>query len=225
MENNIGAQERATMYEIFSAQYLVVPSEEFMAKGLEAFNLSKDIFDISFDSLIKEAKVRLDEEVDKVEQDYFDHFLVPISKNYIPLRESHLTGARRLHKGEKIKNNRTGWKFSTDSSDLVYNLNLAYDSVGFKVESLKISKDLYFLNKIDYLGYELAFMAYLNLSEDQAKEENKAGWRKLQKDFIKDHLLGFLEKYVEISEDRSNSYYKELGKTILDFVKWDLSLE
>lgn len=225
---NVLAMDRGAIYEILASQYLVLPNKENISELQESFKLAEEIFtEISFEDFRDELNNRYNriEHIEDLEQEYYDHFVVPVSKNFIPVRESHLEDARRILKGEKIKNNRTGWKFGTDGTELVYNLNLAYDSVGFKVEEIQISKDLYFLNKIDYIGYELAFMAYLAFSEEGADEENKPKWRKLQKDFLESHLVKFMEKYNEISMDRSNKYYSTLSKLVLDFVKWDLSFE
>lgn len=76
--------------------------------------------------------------------------------------------------------------------------------------------------KVDHLGFELAFMAFLNEQEEESEEN--INWYKLQTLFLNDHLLNFIQKYREISLDKSKGFYSNLSIVTESFIKWDLGL-
>ena len=81
----------------------------------------------------------------------------------------------------------------------------------------------------DHIALELEFMAHLarltTASIDNGKPEFALGYLKLQKEFLKDHLLRwagkFSEKLMANSEKREVDFYYALGMMLESYIKLD----
>lgn len=224
-EFDITAEERSGMYQLLAACYLQTPNEENTKLILELIEGARDIFsEIDFSNLLEESKTRYElikenpEAIEVLKQEYFDHTIIPVSPNFIPPYESSIKGATPA-KDKGGKRNKSGWNYNKASGASAYNTELAYKTVGFNPDKLNHSNDLKTSKKPDHIGYELAFMAYLN--SQQIHEEEDINWYKLQSQFLSEHLLDFSIKYSEISSEKANGFYKALSDVLISFIRWD----
>ena len=222
----ITSKERSVMYQLLASFYLQTPTLEKIKLEYDMLLNAKEIFpEVNFDNLIEEAKERLqkiNENADFIEQiklEFYDHIFTQISGNYIPPYESSIIGAKKSQKVSR--KNKGGWDYNKSPGATLYNVELAYKTVGFAPNKLNVSEELRGI-KIDHLGFELAFMAFFNEQEEESEEN--INWYKLQTHFLNDHLKNFVQKYSEISLDKSKGYYSNLSVATEDFINWDLSL-
>lgn len=236
-DKKVSAMDRGALYELIASLYLQLPTVENVGQVLEAFTNAEEVFeDIDFSKLIYEARERKEklaedtEYIEELKQEYYDHFVVPITSSFIPPYESFIKGATKLPPG-KGRKNKGGWQYNTSQNLIDYNVRLAYNSVGFNPENLNITAELPYGNKRDHLGLELAFMAYLCHMEHEAflEEQTEEGherkslkWHKLQGQFLREHLLEFVETYTEIAMEKASPFYKALAEVLRDYVNWDL---
>ena len=220
----ITSKESSVMYQLLASFYLQTPTLERIKLEYDMLLYANEIFlDVNFDNLIEEAKERLqkiNENADFIEQiklEFYDHIFTQISSKYIPPYESSIIGARKSQKVSR--KNKGGWDYNKSSGATLYNVELAYKTVGFAPNKLNVSEELR-ATKSDHLGFELAFMAFLNEQEEESKEN--INWYKLQTLFLKDHLKSFIQKYSEISLDKSKGFYSSLSVVTKDFINWDL---
>jgi TorA maturation chaperone TorD len=98
----------------------------------------------------------------------------------------------------------------------------AYRMVGFE-------KPKEYSEPEDHIAMELEFMAHLarltTASIDNGKADFALGYLKLQKEFLKDHLLRwvgkFSDKLMKNSEKREVDFYYALGMMLESFIKLD----
>ncbi len=220
----ITSKERSVMYQLLASFYLQTPTLEKIKLEYDMLVNAKEIFpEVNFDNLIEETKERLEklnDNADFIEQiklEFYDHIFTQISSKYIPPYESSIIGAKKSQRVSK--KNKGGWDYNKTSGATLYNVELAYKTVGFAPNNLNVSEELRGI-KIDHLGFELAFMAFLNEQEEESDEN--INWYKLQTLFLKDHLNNFVQKYSEISLDKSKGFYSNLSVATRDFINWDL---
>lgn len=225
---NISKIDKAGLYEVLASSYIQLPTTDNIKQVYIALKEAEEVFkEIDLSKLIIEAKDRMDkikddpEKIKDLEQDYYDHFLVPITSYYIPPYESSLKGAIKVAPGQGRKN-KGGWRYNQYPGELGYNVKMAYESVGFDPKDLNIIQELKHEKKMEHLGFELAFMAYLSISEYESEEEVAYKWNGLQTQFLKEHLLEFVNNYWEISKEKAKPFYKALSEVIKDYVNWDL---
>jgi len=223
----ISSKERSVMYQLLASFFLQTPTASKIKLEYEMLLNAKEIFaDVDFYNLIDEAKERIDkvnENADYIEEiklQYYDHINIPISPYFIPPYESSIIGAKRSKKVSR--KNKGGWDYNKASGAIAFNVELAYKTVGFAPSKLNVSDELRGTKKIDHLGFELAFMAFLNEQEEESDEN--INWYKLQTLFLNDHLLKFIQKYREISLEKSKGFYSNLFSVAESFVRWDLGL-
>jgi TorA maturation chaperone TorD len=224
-DNMIRAGERSVMYQLLASFYLQTPSVEKIKLELELLQDAKEIFtEVDFYELIEEAKDRYEQvyvnldAIDLIKQEHYDYLSVPISPNFVPPYESSIVGAKKSK--NTGKRNKGGWDYNKNSGVSTFNVELAYKTVGFNPSKLNISQDLKRTTRIDHIGFELAFMAFLNEGEEESDEN--VNWYKLQTQFLNDHLMDFTGKYSEILSERSNGFYSNLSKMTASFIRWDL---
>lgn len=227
----ISAKDRGAIYEIFASLYLNTINKNNIDNILQALQqIESTVKNIELTELIKVLE-RTKTEIkagrksfEELEQDYYDHFLVPQRGNYIPAYESFIAEAREVE--DVLKKGKYKWKYNTSQDFIKYNLKAAYDSVGFNPLELSVVKQLSQQNKIDFLGFELAFMAYLNksqaIAEARDQSSNSEKWFNLQSQFLKEHLSNFIGKYSRIANDKANLFYKNLSKVLSEFIENDI---
>lgn len=81
----------------------------------------------------------------------------------------------------------------------------------------------------DHLGIELDFMANLALKSldchNSSNEEQSLYWLKISQQFISEHLLKWLPKYVKaLTRVDYSKYYNTMAELLLNFIKTDFSI-
>lgn len=220
----IKSSEKAALYEMFASFFLQIPNKtniEELPSVLE--EVSEILPMIDFKSLIEPIK-----ELKDFKQDYYDHFFVPATKNYIPPYESALVEAD-IKEGSK----KTKWKYGSLWTKSTYHVSMCYESVGFNPFELEMEEGLKSSKVPDHIGFELAFMAYLSMKEaayeeialeDRTEEdiENANRWNKLRKQFLQEHLQKFVSIYYKIAEGKFNPFYLQLLNILNSYIEWDL---
>lgn len=222
--NLITAMERSTMYQLLASFYLQTPSIEKIEFQLQLLKEAKEIFiDVDFHNLIDELedrykRVKVDKDaIEDIKQEHYDYLSVPISPYFVPPYESSIVGAKKSK--SQGKRNRSGWDYNKTFGVTTFNVDLAYKTVGFNPMKLNVSDDLKG-TRVDHIGFELAFMAFLNEQEEES--DRNINWYKLQTQFLEEHLIKFSDKYKEILSDKSNGFYSSLSKVLASFIRWDL---
>lgn len=239
MDNiQINSFERSALYEIFASLYLQIPTIDTV-QGIPSIleEASKILSSIDFEPLIEEAQERSkrvdgeDNTVKALQEEYYDHFFVPSTKHYIPPYESAVVEATVKNGRKNIK-----WKYGSLWTNSTYHVSQCYDSVGFNPWDLNIGEGLKQSKVPDHIGFQLAFMAYLCYKEaicneliienetntDKEKEAAKM-WKKLQKQFLEEHLQKFVLSYYEIAKDKFNPFYLQVMNAVNRYIEWDLA--
>lgn len=225
MEYSITSKERSAMYQLLASFFLQLPTIEKIQLDHEMLLGASEIFeDVNLEDLVLEAEKRLqavsedEKNIGRIQQEFHDHLNVPISAYYVPPCESSLEGAKKAER--KSKKNKDGWLYNKSSGATRLNVELAYKAVGFDHTGLNVCQELVGTKKTDHLGFELAFMAFLNEGEEDS--QGNINWNKLQTRFLNDHLKGFSKKYREISLDKSNRFYQCVAEAVESLINWDL---
>ena len=220
----IKPSERAILYEMFASLFLQTPTKEKIEGLPSIFEEISEILPMidlkSFEASIKELR--------DFKQEYYDHFFVPSTKNYIPPYESAVIDAT-IKSGDKKKK----WKYGSLWTNSTYHVSMCYEAVGFNPFELQIEEGLKASKVPDHIGFELAFMGYLSLQEasyeeipleDRTKEdiENINKWDKLQEQFLKEHLQKFVSLYYEIAKEKFNPFYLQLLNILNSYIELDL---
>jgi putative dimethyl sulfoxide reductase chaperone len=153
--------------------------------------------------------------VEKVKQEFYDSFFVPMSGRYVPSFESALrnyTGGRKR-------------AFGPLSSSEGSHVAQCYAAVGFYPWGLEVFAPLREIRLPDHIGFELAFMATLCSSEILAWEnrelEKVNQWQNLQKQFLKEHLNEWLPHFAEAMRENAPGYYAKVAKAAKQWVNTD----
>lgn len=237
-KNQIQSFERAALYEIFASFYLQIPTIDTV-QGIPSMlqEASKVLSSVDFEPLIEEAQGRNklvdddDKHIKFLQQQYYDHFFIPSTKNYIPPYESAVVEAV-IKEGRK----NTKWKYGSLWSNSTYHVSMCYDSVKFNPWDLNIEEGLKQSKVPDHIGFQLAFMAYLchketicnelaleNNPKVEKEKEAAEKWNKLQKQFLEEHLQKFVLSYCEIAKEKCNPFYLQVINTVRDYIEWDLA--
>src|SRR5699024_4671894 len=77
----------------------------------------------------------------------------------------------------------------------------------------------------DNIGYEFSFMAFLTHKElialENEDEEIAKKWNKLQKDFLKDHLLAWVKDFAKLTEEKQEGLYSFLANMAAKWIDLD----
>ncbi|OZV11193.1 hypothetical protein CIW83_15915 [Tissierella sp. P1] len=204
------AKKRLELYEFLSFSFLNTPSEELL-------NLIKDNSS-QFEELTEDKIDSIEEkDLDYFIQEYYDRFFVPTSKLFVPPHESAI-------RNKDIKNGKISYG-KLDSQE-TFHVKACYEIVDFKIDQLNAFKPLKDNHYPDHIAFELAFLVYLANSELLALEngmsEKANKWRKLQKDFLVEHLSKWIEAYAILSKERGEGLYSYLTNISAKWIALDL---
>lgn len=151
--------------------------------------------------------------VEKVQQEFYDCFFVPMSGQYVPPFESAL---QHFKPGVK----RPFGSLNSPEGDHVAK---CYAAVGFNPWELNIFAPLREVRLPDHIGFELAFMAMLCTSEISAGENNQLEevlkWQETEKQFLKEHLVLWVPQFTQAMDEIASGYYAEAAKAVEQWVK------
>lgn len=155
------------------------------------------------------------EAVERVKQEYYDCFFVPMSGKFVPPFESTL---RNFKPGIKRP-------FSSLSSPEGNHVGNCYAAAGFYPWGLNIFDPLREIRLPDHIGFELSFMAMLCTSEILAWENNRVEealkWQDTEKKFLTEHLIQWVPKFTQAMNEIAPGYYSEAAKVVEQWVQCD----
>ncbi|MEW6622304.1 MAG: molecular chaperone TorD family protein [Bacillota bacterium] len=204
---------RAGIYETLARGFLKEPDSSFATRLGELLEILRPLLDLD---LILEDCYIYDQEL--LTQEYYDRIFVPSSGKYVPPFESAIVG--RMAAGDILS-------YGPLNGSETRHVLACYRSVGFNHEELEIFKPVRYLRLADYLGFELAFAAYLCYAQagEDRSEAAHYKWQELQKIFIEQHLGRWCKDYASLVEIAAPGFYVVLSKLAAAWVVYDLNSE
>lgn len=203
------AKRRFEIYEFLSYCLLNEPTENL----IELIRNRKDFFE----QLEMNLDFLDDYNIEDIKQEYYDRFFVPTSKIFVPPYESAIRN-RKMKKG-RIEYGRL-------DSENTFHVKACYEMVDFKVEELKAFAPLKANHYPDHLAFELSFITSLvNFQINALKnddEERASRWRKLQRDFIMEHISKWIGDYAALVEGKEKGLYSFICRMISLWIEEDM---
>lgn len=204
------AKKRLELYEFLSFSFLNIPSEEFLTLINDN---SQDFGELTHEKI----DFLQEKDLDYFTQEYYDRFFVPTSELFVPPHESAI-------RNRKVKNDKISYG-KLDSQD-TFHVKACYEIVDFKVEKLNAFQPLRDNHYPDHIAFELAFLTYLVNFEVLALEsefiEKANKWRKLQRDFIVEHLSKWIRDYANLTKEKGEGLYSYLSNISARWIDLDL---
>lgn len=204
------AEKRLEIYEFLSYSYLNIPSNELLDLIQKSSNDLRNLTGTSLDFM--EGK-----DIDYFIQEYYDRFFVPTSKLFVPPYESAIRN-KKNKKGKVV--------YGKLDSEETFHVKACYEMVDFKVEELNGFKPLKENHFPDHIAFEMSFLTYLISLEKSSleKEDNLRArqWRKLQKDFLADHISKWIREYARLSNEKGVGLYSYLSNIAANWTDMDL---
>ncbi|MEG2517389.1 MAG: molecular chaperone TorD family protein [Raoultibacter sp.] len=190
-------QDCAGVYEEFAKIFLNEPTDESIGQARAFLRMFQEDDPLSSERATEDAL-----EGAALQQRYYDRFLVPSSKWYIPLSENSVKRACLTD---------AGWVFGpTTGPDSLHVLE-CYHAAHFDFRALRGFAPLVESVRADALVVEVTFMAYLRQHEAQsASGEDASRWNCFAQQFLAAHLGGWLGKVVTIMDSTENDFYFEV---------------
>ena len=208
------AASRQKVYSFIADIFLREPSSARWAEQRQALAefLKETGETLTFGDLVPEDYSKA---VEKVQQEFYDCFFVPMSGHYVPPFESALLNYKS---GERKP-------FGLLNSQEANHVAECYAKVGFYPWELNVFGPLKEIRLPDHIGFELSFMAILCASEILAWEneqmENVQKWQMVQKQFLKEHLIQWLPQFSQAMQEIAQGYYAEAAKVAEQWVRSD----
>jgi len=215
------AQSRSHIYTFLAGIFLQEPNVSQFPHYFEALqDLLKEVETepAPWGMVIPEDK---DAFIERLRQEYYDCFFVPMSGQYVPPYESALLNYRA---GEKKP-------FGSLNSMEASHVAACYAAVDFHPQELRVFAPLQEIQMPDHVGFELAFMAMLCVREQMAwnketfNKENRVEalkWQTLQLQFLQEHLSQWMENFARALQDLAPGYYAQAARAAELWVASDL---
>jgi putative dimethyl sulfoxide reductase chaperone len=199
-------QTRLQVYELLASCVLSEPTGDSLAAAGTLFS-----------HLLPALQLPVPDQA-AVRQEYYDRLFVPMSRRYVPPFESAIRG-RTARKG-----GRPG--YGPLMGPAACEVGAAYAAVGFDPAVLTIYEPIRGLRMPDFLGFELAFMAFL-VKEQAAADasgatEQAQRWHSLQRQFLEEHLTGWTADLATLAGEAGPGFYAELYQAIHAWATSDL---
>lgn len=204
------AKKRFELYEFLSFSFLNIPSQELL-------NLIKT--NSQYLEELTDDKIDFFEEknLSYFIQEYYDRFFVPTSKLFVPPYEAAI-------RNKKLRNGKT--EYGKLDSQETFHVKACYEMVDFKVEGLNGFEPLIDNHYPDHIAFELAFLTSLVNFEISALEkgmiEKANKWKKLEKDFLVEHLTQWIEDYFLLAKEKGEGLYSYLIGIVARWIDLDL---
>jgi len=212
----MNAQSRENIYTLLASIFLQEPTASQFPQYIEALrDLLKEVgtYPGKVDVGIPEDD---DAFVERLRQDYFDCFFVPMSGKYVPPYESALLNYRA---GERKP-------FGILNSMEASHVAACYAAVNFHPQMLHVFAPLKDIHLPDHVGFELAFMAMLCAAEQVAWDKKNPvealKWQTFELQFLREHLSQWLENFAQALLDLAPGYYAQAARTAENWVALDL---
>jgi TorA maturation chaperone TorD len=204
------AKKRLEIYEFLSFSFLNAPSQELL-------NLIKDNSEYLKELTIDKIDFLEEKNLDYFTQEYYDRFFVPTSKLFVPPYEAAI-------RNKKVGNGKVYYG-KLDSQE-TFHVKACYEMVDFKVEELNGFQPLIENHYPDNIAFELAFLTSLvnfetlALEKGQIEKANK--WKKLEKDFLMEHLAKWIKDYAILAKEKGEGLYSYLIGIAARWIDLDL---
>ena len=199
------AASRESFYTYLAGIFLQEPSVDLWPLQRQALAeyLKESGIEINFGETILEDAPSI---VEKLRQEYYDCFFVPMSGKYVPPYESALLG----YNAQKSKS------FGPLNSNEANHVDQCYEVVGFNPRELNMFAPLKEIQFPDHAGFELIFMAMLCGAEKAAWERDNPSqakeWASLQFQFLQEHLAKWWPNFVLALEKMAPGFYALAAK-------------
>ncbi|HAE91681.1 molecular chaperone TorD family protein [Tissierella praeacuta] len=204
------AKKRLEIYEFLSFSFLNTPSQELI-------NLIRNNSEYLKELTIDKIDFLEGKSLDYFTQEYYDRFFVPTSKLFVPPYEAAI-------RNKKVKNGRVYYG-KLDSQE-TFHVKACYEIVDFRVEELNGFQPLIENHYPDHIAFELAFLTslvnfeILALEKGQVEKANK--WKKLEKDFLEEHLTKWIRDYAILTKEKEEGLYSYLMGAAASWIDLDL---
>ena len=148
-------------------------------------------------------------------QRFDDRLLVTASPLYVPLSESRLAPATKVD---------GRWRYGPAADSATDHVSACYRAAGFDPHADSGADGLMGSKPADYLGFELAFMAWLAAAELQAPEGRSASWRRFSTEFRRRHLDRWAAKAADLMAEGAEDPYASLVRLAAAWVALDAEM-
>lgn len=216
-EKGLNTQSRENNYTFLASIFLKEPSISQFPQYYEALrDLVKDA-EISQDEVRAGIPEGNDAFIERLRQDYYDCFFVPMSGRYVPPYESALLN---YSAGERKP-------FGTLNSTETSHVAAYYNAVGFKPQLLHVFEPLKEIQLPDHIGFELAFMAMLCAAEQTAWNKDRPvealKWQVFELHFLREHLSQWVNNFAGALQDIAHGYFALAARAAENWVISDLT--
>lgn len=202
------AKTRENVYTFLASLFLLEPNQE------NIITLQKQLNELLEEKEKIKRFIQTEEEVLELCQEYYDLFFVPSSGCYVPPFEA------------ALKNYQPGKKkpFSQLYNKDTVHVQSCYDVVGFNPWKLNIFQPLKDVKFPDHIGFELAFMALLCANDAKSNQEleDNYNWKRLQHQFLAEHLSQWAKNFSLAVKDNSRGFYEKATVAIMNWIFEDL---
>lgn len=208
------AWERAKVYEILSGVFLKEPNSEMFSLLKKWVYTLKDEEGIRVLAKVEEQ----DPNLERLTQEYYDFFFVPVSGLFVPPFEAAIRGAQRK-KGRKTK-------FGSYWRDTTVSIAHLYEQIGFASQNLKMFEPLKAMSIPDHLGLELSALAYLCRVEARRHQEGQSvdSITYLEKVLLERHLTQWLDLFVQdLKEVDKTGFYTAFASLASEFCRLEVA--
>lgn len=203
-------EKRFKVYQMMSYLYLNIPSKK-------SINTIKDNADFFYELNSEDVSFISEDKIDKYVQEYYDVFFVTTSGLFVPPYESAVANM-------KVKDGKTNYG-SVYSNETIH-VKASYESVGFKVENLQGFAPLMINHYDDHIAFELSFLTYLTNLEyknfEKGLYDEAEKWRKLQYNFLEEHLGKWIGKYNEMIQSKEETLYSHITNWVKEWIDMDI---
>lgn len=194
-------KRRYRIYDLLSFAFMNEPDNKLLDAIEELGSLFTNIDDEEINSI---KKLNMED----LKQEFYDRFFVNSSPLYVPPFESAIRNRSR-NEGKKIKYGKLDGKET-------FHAKACYEMVDFEPNKLNMFEPLRNNHFYDNLGFEISFMAFMINNEITALENEDIqiakDWENLQRNFLKEHLLGWVEDFASLLEEKGKGLYSYLAR-------------
>ena len=189
-EQALEARGRAVLFDACAAAFLREPDEDVVG-GVRAVQKALG------------APEEPPADLPALRERFSERLFVPVNPRYVPLQESCVYGSAAGDDGRV--------RYGSVQSSRADHVLRCYKAVGFDMGSLEASKLVRGTLHADFVGCELAFLAYLSVGEAHAWEAADEGtaehWHGLAQRFAREHAGAWFGRAAELLAAGEDDFY------------------
>lgn len=209
-DNILIGKKRLEIYEFLSYGFLNLPSKDLLLTIERESEFLGELGDDDISFLHEKT-------LEELEQEYYDRFFVPTSSLFLPPYESSIRNKKQA-KGKTI--------YGPVDGKESFHVKACYELVDFKIDQLNAFGPLKDGHYPDHIAFELAFMSYmvnLEVKSLEVKDEVRGEkWKKLQRDFLRDHISKWISDYARLANEKGGGLYAYLSNIAASWIDLDL---